>query len=290
MFLDNPPLEEHEIDYKGGIRFKIQRDDLIDPLVSGNKLRKLLGWWEYSQNAENKNKQWVTFGGAFSNHILATAAFCAKHNNSCTGVIRGDEKFDNHYLSECEKLGMKLEFVSRTDFRDKLVLYDLYKNRNYFVIPEGGSGELGFTGFDQLINSWKEEPEFIVHASATATTACGLKYALDKRGWKSKVIAVMVLKNKEEQERNASEWLGKNHGIEFLHNYEFGGYAKTTPEFVSFLKEITPKLSFPIDPVYVGKALFALIREKRFQTNNSIFLHTGGQLGSRSERFKQLLG
>ncbi len=290
MFLNNPPIEEYKIDYKGGYHIKIQRDDLIDPLVSGNKLRKLLGWWDHSQKTENKNKSWVTFGGPFSNHILATAAFCSKQNISCTGIIRGDEKFENHYLSECEKLGMKLEFVSRGEFRNKLVLYEKYRNRNFFVIPEGGSGELGLAGFDQLIKSWKEEPEFIIHASATATTACGLKSALDKRGWKSKVIAVMVLKNKQEQERNALEWLGKNHRIEFLDNYNFGGYAKTTPEFVSFLKEIIPKLSFPIDPVYVGKALYAFISEERFRPNNSIFLHTGGQLGSRSDRFKQLLG
>jgi len=289
MFLDNPPLEKCEIDYKGGFHIKIQRDDLIDPLVSGNKLRKLLGWWEHSQKTENRNKPWVTFGGAFSNHILATAAFCSRHRISCTGVIRGDEEFDNHYLSQCKKLGMKLEFVSRTEFRDKLILYEKFKNRNFFVIPEGGSGELGLLGFDHLINSWKEEPEFIVHASATATTACGLHSALDKRGWKSKVIAVMVLKNKQEQERNALEWIGENHGIEFLDNYDFGGYAKTTSELVSFLKEIIPKSSFPIDPVYVGKALYAFISEERFHTNNTIFLHTGGQLGSNSDRFKQLL-
>lgn len=290
MFLDNPPLQEQKIVFDNKeFCFKIQRDDLIDPLVSGNKLRKLKGWYQKAIELGALNITWVTFGGAFSNHLIATAAFCHKYNIKCIGVIRGDEEFDNHYLKECRKFGMKLEFISRSEFRSKEELYNRYKQKGYFVIPEGGRGLEGLLGFEELINSWEIEPEYVVHASATATTACGLKKAIIKRGWNTIVVPVLVLKNFEEQKATTLEFLGSTNGIEFLDGYHMGGYAKTPPSFLDFFKNIEYEISFPIDPVYVGKALFALLNEERFSCNNTIFLHTGGQLGRFSDRFIKAL-
>ena len=290
MFIDNPPLQEQKILFNNKeVCFKIQRDDLIDPLVSGNKLRKLKGWYQKAIELGALKMTWVTFGGAFSNHIIATAAFCNKYSINCIGVIRGDEEFDNHYLIECRKLGMELEFVSRSEFRSKEELYERYKQKGYLVIPEGGRGFAGMLGFEELINSWEIEPEFVVHASATATTACGLKKALINRGWNTVVVAVLVLKNLEEQKAATLEFLGTHGGIEFLDGYHMGGYAKTPSIFLEFLKNIESEISFPIDPVYVGKALFALLSEDRFNQRNTIFLHTGGQLGRFSDRFIKAL-
>lgn len=290
MFLDNPPLQEQKILFNNKeVCFTIQRDDLIDPVVSGNKTRKLKGWYQRAIELGALNITWVTFGGAFSNHILATAAFCHKFNIHCIGIIRGDEEVDNHYLDACRKFGMKIEFVSRSEFRSKDELYECYKQKGYFVIPEGGRGLEGLMGFEDLINSWEIEPEFILHASATATTASGLKKALINRGWNTVVVPVLVLKNLEEQKAATLEFLGSTKGIEFLDEYHMGGYAKTPPWFLEFFKNIESEISFPIDPVYVGKALYALLNEERFHNKNTVFLHTGGQLGRFSDRFVKAL-
>lgn len=290
MFLNNPPLQTQKFLFDNTeVCINIQRDDLIDPLVSGNKLRKLKGWYQKAVELGALNMTWVTFGGAFSNHIIATAAFCHKYNIKCIGVIRGDEEFDNHYLKQCRKFGMKFEFVPRSDFRMKTDLYNSYANKGYFLIPEGGRGLEGLLGFEELINSWEIEPEFVVHASATATTTCGLKKALINRGWNTTVVPVLVLKNLEEQKAATFEFLGSIKGIEFLEGYHMGGYAKTPPSFLEYFRSIESVISFPIDPVYVGKALYALLNEERFNSKNTIFLHTGGQLGRYSERFIKAL-
>jgi 1-aminocyclopropane-1-carboxylate deaminase len=322
MKFQEAKLESVFAEYKDKtLQFEIQRDDLLHPIVSGNKWRKLTGWYEqftlfnadikkktilssaesnsFKQNnplqlgLESTNSAFegiLTYGGAYSNHLIATAGFGESVGIKTIGIVRGDEGFTNHYLEFCSNSGMELHFVSRIDYRDKQRCADSVLNgRNFLVIPEGGAGFYGLTGFETVVNGWETEPDYVVHASATGTTALGLSAALLNRGWSSRVKAVLVLKNLEEQLQLWNQFPELSSLIDPVLGYEFGGYAKYSEPLIEFVKWSNAHLGFPVDPVYVGKALYALWDQPEWNDGNSIFLHTGGQWGKDSDKFKSIL-
>ena len=184
----------------------IQRDDLIHPIVSGNKWRKLVGHLS-QMDIENK-RILVTFGGAYSNHLVATAVAAQAASLRCIGILRGEEEMRNHYLDIASGAGMELCGVSRVLYRDKsaalanVLIRLTLTPEDVFVVAEGGSGPLGLIGFKDLVDDWQKTGkriEHVFHASATATTAVGLRKALDQsrmndKGQKDVVIhSILVL-------------------------------------------------------------------------------------------------
>jgi len=259
--------------------FSVQRDDRIHPIVSGNKSRKLRGWLQtYFQESYEGI---ITFGGAFSNHLIATASVCYDMKIPCTGLVRGDEGVRNRYLDFCVAKGMELIYVSRTAYREKQDLSDNFKDylgRRNLVIPEGGRGELGLSGFEELVHSWKGDfPDVVVHASATGTTAAGLARALRNAGAKTRVLAVLVLRNEAEQMESLREW-GISDEVGLISDYHFGGYCKTPTSLLDFLGEARAQLDLPLEPVYTGKAFYALVHRilPEYVGKRVCFLHTGG--------------
>ena len=259
--------------------FQVQRDDLIHPVVSGNKSRKLQGWISYY--FEENFTGIITFGGAFSNHLIATASVCNTLKIPCVGLVRGDMGTRNPYLDYCSEMGMELIFIARSEYREKSSLeerYQHYKERKNLLIPEGGKGILGFQGFEGLVSSWQGNfPDIIVHASATGTTAAGLARALRSAGAHTRILAVLVLRNLAEQEANLRDW-GVFDEVELLSDYHFGGYAKMPESLIHFLGEAREQIEFPIEPVYTGKAFYALVNHILPENKDKkvCFLHTGG--------------
>ncbi len=269
----------------------IQRDDLIHPIVSGNKWRKLEGWIRYAK--ENNIHTLITFGGAYSNHLVATAAAGNFMGFKTIGILRADEEIDNHYLQIAKSYGMQIRGVSRDQYREKSALISEYSRLDgCLLIPEGGQGDLALEGFESLVLSWENKVDVVYHASATATTAVGLSKAIKKFNLPIQVKAVLVLKNLNAQIEYAHQH-GVNDIIEFIPDFHFGGYAKSTPELIQFQKDFTKQTNIVIDPVYTAKALSALKNDcdKRFFLPNQkvAFLHTGGMLGGMSEKFRNLL-
>lgn len=265
----------------------VQRDDLLHPIISGNKWRKLKGWIRDYRVIESTAL--VTFGGAYSNHLVATAAAGYLLGIPTIGILRGEEGFDNHYLELCRHYGMRLIPVSREVFRDKTGAVALFAPVNSLVVPEGGSGVSAFFGFEDLINKWNMVPDLIYHASATATTAVGLALKCKEKGWNTRIKAIMVLKNREEQELFAQE-----HGvldvIDFISDYDFGGYARCNQSLLDFINSVFLKTKIKLDPVYTGKAFFGMLQEEEKRPNEMVyFLHTGGELGRLSNKYKDLL-
>lgn len=275
----------------------IQRDDLIHPVISGNKWRKLVG--HLAEMRAQGKRILVTYGGAYSNHLVATAVAAEMGGLRCIGILRGDEPLDNHYLRVARNAGMAVIGVSRSLYRDKLaslswVLQSLGIEADaVYVVQEGGKGEKGFVGFEALVDAWLHRSmkvEHVFHASATATTAIGLRKAMDLLGMNAEIHAVMVLKNVEEQQQFAHEE-GVVDRLEFVSGYEFGGYAKSDAVLASFIEVVRAQNNgLPIDFVYTGKALFALndwlmsgiervgLRPDSDGVYPVIFLHTGGVL------------
>lgn len=279
----------------------IQRDDLIHPIVSGNKWRKLTG--HLNQMSSEGKRILITFGGAYSNHLVATAVAAQAAGLRCIGILRGEEEMRNHYLDIASGAGMKLCGISRVLYRDKSaalenVLRELdLSPEDVFVVAEGGSGPLGLIGFKDLVDDWQKTGkriEHVFHASATGTTAVGLRKALDQSRMNDKglneaaVHSILVLKNETEQLE-----FGQRHSAELslVGGYEFGGYAKSNQALNDFVQSVSIRNSIAFEPIYTGKALFALndwlITQKESDALELdkesgvfpvVFLHTGGTL------------
>ena len=279
----------------------IQRDDLIHPIVSGNKWRKLTGHLE--QMSSKSKRILVTFGGAYSNHLVATAVAAESAGIRCIGILRGEEEMQNHYLDIAKAAGMELHGVSRALYRDKSAAMDDILIRlaltpeDVFVVAEGGCGPLGLIGFRDLINDWQKSGkhiEHIFHASATGTTAVGLRKALDELSMLDPTLnevavhSILVLKNLTEQMEFAQR---HNAEISWVDGYEFGGYAKSTAALNDFVQSVSIRNGIAFESIYTGKALFALndwlIAQKESDALELdkesgvfpvVFLHTGGTL------------
>ena len=262
----------------------VKRDDLIHKYISGNKIRKL------NQNIfsfyKNKCKKLVTFGGAFSNHLLATAALCNELSIDCVGIVRGEELNvkSNFILSKCDSLGMKLEFVSRTNFSEQKKMSGLIVKDGIptWFVPEGGANLEGIEGCKEIVAENEEIFDYYVVAQGTTTTSIGIALALPPS---AKIIVVPVLKgfnSKSEMKsvlNNVDLWNVIKDKIIVLDDFHFGGYAKSTNELRDFICEINQINEMQIEEVYTGKALYALknYSEKNFVKNKKVlFIHTGG--------------
>jgi 1-aminocyclopropane-1-carboxylate deaminase len=264
-----------------GVQLFIKRDDMIHPFISGNKWRKL----KYIlQDAKKMQKgHLVTFGGAHSNHLLATACAAAKFGFRSTGIVRG-ENVENETLLLCRLFGMQLIFADRESYRDKHGLF----NRNFgndseaFFIDEGGAGNLAAKGCSELIDELPAVYDHLFCAAGTGTTAAGILSGINRKSMATKMHVIPVLKGADFLKQEI-ENLCNRVSFEFHNEYHFGGYAKTNDELLTFIKDFTSSTGILIDPVYTGKLLFAiydLISKEHFARGSRILaVHTGGITG-----------
>lgn len=265
-----------------GIEVSVLRLDLIHPQISGNK------WFKLKYNLEEAKKQGLdtilTFGGAFSNHIHATAVACKQFGFKSIGVIRGEKESEtNSTLSEAKKYGMQLHFVSREDYKRKneedFILELKNKLGNFYLIPEGGDNALGEKGCKEILPE-ENDFDFIFCACGTGTTFKGIKNSL-KSG--QQLMGISVLKG---------EPFGNLANSEILTDYHFGGYAKHAQELLTFKNKFEKENNIPLDYVYTAKLFFAvndLISKNKIPVNSKILIiHSGGLQGNKGyeERYR----
>lgn len=277
------------------IRLFVKRDDLIDEFVSGNKWRKLKYNIEFAK--QNKKQGILTFGGAYSNHLLATASACKKAGLRSIGIVRGDELNieSNPTLAECSALGMEMKFFSREDYalRNEKAYHEVLTLQfpNYYIIPEGGSNYYGMIGCQEILQETINDFDHIFVAQGTTTTSAGIALSLAE---KSTLHVVPVLKGfdsiKEMTELYSNSGIGKETIVELLDKVEvhdqnhFGGYGKYTAELLKFMEEIYFETGIPLDPIYTGKTFYALtqwIIENSITNVSILFIHTGGIQGGK---------
>jgi len=267
-----------------GIKLDVLRLDKIHPVVSGNKWFKLK--YHLQQAIKNDCTAVATFGGAFSNHILATAYCCNKEKIPCTGFIRGEEPA--HYsqtLLDAKALNMQLVFLSREDYANKKSRIDV--SASTYFIHEGGYGETGAKGAEEILKLVPQlsQYNYIICACGTGTMLAGLANAgLSHQQY----IGISVMKNNFSL-KNEVLSLANDEAkcrIEVLHDYHFGGYAKYTQTLIDFINKTYQAYQLPLDFVYTAKALYAIydLAEKRYFDVNSkiLFIHSGGLQGNRS--------
>jgi len=277
------PVEEiiKPLFIKKGIQVFVKRDDMIHPFISGNKWRKLK--YLLRDSAYLNKDHLVTFGGAYSNHLLATACAGAKFGFKTTGFVRGEE-VKNETLTLCRLFGMQLIFTDRESYRHKNRLFELHfqNNSKAYFIDEGGAGSLAIMGCSELINELPEVYDDIFCAAGTGTTASGIIKGIMERSLPTKTHVVPVLKSAEFL-RSEIESFSGSYSFEFHTGYHFGGYAKTDDELLNFIKDFCGTSGMLIEPVYTGKmfySLFDLISKDHFKPGSKILaIHTGGLSG-----------
>jgi 1-aminocyclopropane-1-carboxylate deaminase len=271
----------------------MKRDDLIDLEVSGNKWRKLKYNVEYVQ--QHKLKGILTFGGAYSNHLLATAAACNKYQMKAIGIVRGEElnEDSNPVLKRCVELGMELIFVSRelyglrNDYDYKNELKAFYPLMH--VVPEGGANFLGMIGCQEILTASKTEFDHIFVAMGTGATAAGIACSLMGNQKLHVVSALKGIDVCEElgnlylrfgfSKQEINEWLEHVVPHEDAH---FGGYGKTTIELIERIMAFEQSVGISFDPIYTGKVWCAIenwIKKENISNANVLMIHTGGVFG-----------
>lgn len=272
-------------EFPGGIELWIKREDLLHPEVSGNKFRKLK--YNLVQAKKQQSQTILTFGGAHSNHISATAAAGKMLGFKTIGFIRGEELENSEatwsqtliYAASC---GMEFDFISREEYRNKDSaefkenLKEKY--RNAFIIPEGGTNELAIKGCEEILSEKDNEFNFICSSVGTGGTLAGLINSSEEH---QKIIGFSSLKSdylidEVESLVNRKNW-------EIIINYHFGGYARVNAELINFMNAFSKKYKIILDPVYTGKLVFGifdLIKQGYFPENSKILaIHTGGLQG-----------
>jgi len=261
----------------------IKRDDLLHPFVSGNKFRKLK--FQIAHIKKNNIKTALTFGGAFSNHIAALAAAGKLHSFKTIGVIRGEElenKSLNSTLSYAKDQGMKLHFVSRTQYKNKASLGFLMQLKekfgNFYMIPEGGTNELAVKGCEEIVTPTEAKYDYICVAVGTGGTLAGIVNSL---GPHQTAIGFSVLQGTFQ--KSVVQNFTSNTNYKIIDSYNFDGYAKIDQDLIRFINQFKKEQQIQLDPIYTGKlfyGIFDLIKKGLFKKNSRILaIHTGGLQG-----------
>jgi 1-aminocyclopropane-1-carboxylate deaminase len=270
------------------IVMEVLRLDLIHPQVSGNKWFKLK---EYLSDAVLHNKQiLLTFGGAYSNHIAATAAAGREAGLLTIGIIRGEAPPSlSHTLQQARADGMELFFVAREVYKAKQVpqeVWEKYPQSDVYVIGEGGYGLKGREGAQSILACCDRALySHIIAACGTGTTLAGLVAAALPQ---QQVVGIPVLKNLGSlgEEINALLPLALHSRFTLMPDYHFGGYARQTPQLLGFMNQWYQSTAIPSDFVYTGKLFFAvddLIRNGFFPPGSRLLvIHSGGLQGNLS--------
>lgn len=274
---------------KNGRKFhvKILREDLSQPLLQGNKFWKLK--YNIAEAIQQGIQQIITFGGAYSNHIHATAIAGKINGIQTIGIIRGDEPKDyNSTLKFAKEQGMKLHFISRENYRKKYEPGFIQKLQEdfgkSFIIPEGGSNALGLKGCEEWGIQMANTADVYCLAAGTAATAAGIAKALLSHQPEAEVWAFSALKNGEFLKGEAEGIANTNlSNLKIIPDYHFGGYAKYNKELLDFIDDMDHKYHLPLEQVYTGKTFFGVfdLAEKRLIPNDKsiCFIHTGGLQG-----------
>ncbi|WKX77379.1 1-aminocyclopropane-1-carboxylate deaminase/D-cysteine desulfhydrase [Zobellia laminariae] len=262
----------------------LKREDRIHPLISGNKYRKLK--YNLKEAKTQGFDTLLTFGGAFSNHIAATAYAGKIHGLKTIGIIRGEELAqkwqENSTLKLAESHGMQFKFVSREAYREKdtpQFINDLKEEFGaFYLLPEGGTNPLAIKGCEEILTTSDANFNVVCCAVGTGGTIAGISNGAFSS---QKVLGFPALKGDFLQEDICKFALRENWKL--VTDYHFGGYAKVTEELVSFINDFKLNTQIPLDPIYTGKMIYGildLIQKGYFPPKTKILaIHSGGLQG-----------
>jgi len=264
---------------KKGLNVSVLRLDRLHPVVSGNKWFKLR---YYLDQASREGSDIITFGGAWSNHLIATAFACRELNIACSGIVRGEKPANlSPTLEAAAEYGMKLFYCNRQAYAEKQIPESI-PLENAMIIPEGGYGSLGASGFATVGERWPlQEFDHICCAVGTGTMLAGLAQTVS-----AKLTGISVMNNNFSLKAAINAILDKPAAFSIHHDFHFGGYAKVNQDLINFMNRWFEETGIPSDFVYTGKLFYAietLATQDYFPTGSSVLLiHSGGLQGNQS--------
>ncbi|VAW49924.1 pyridoxal phosphate-dependent deaminase, putative [hydrothermal vent metagenome] len=292
--LISPIFETHNI------TVYMKREELNHPYIQGNKWHKLK--FNIQEALIQHKTTLLTFGGAYSNHIAATAVAAQEAGLTSIGIIRGEELSKkpekwSHTLKEAAKNGMVFLFISRSEYRNKSTNNALKQLETRFpdayIIPEGGSNSLAVKGFQPLMQQIEEQcPDWthLFSAVGTGATLAGIvKYASVKSKHLNHpriILGVPVLKQGDYLRPQIKEWIAEPHvnSWQLLTDYHCGGYAKTPDDLLQQKATFEQAFGIPLDPIYTAKMMYAFydqLKQNKIKPGSKvILLHTGGLQGN----------
>jgi 1-aminocyclopropane-1-carboxylate deaminase len=266
----------------------VLRLDKIHPEISGNKWFKLKYYLDRAVQTQ-KNKL-ISFGGAYSNHLLALAAASRIYGFSSVGLIRGEEPVIlSPILVTLKQLGMELRFLPRAEYdrqKKSLLSSELKEHeRHSLLIPEGGASREGVRGAEEILNSFPmEKYTHICCAVGTGTTLAGI---INSTTANQKIIGVSIIKGTRNLEPMSPDWITMPRNldnVQVVHEDHFGGYAKYTKELINFMNQTHASSGIPTDFVYTGKLFYSVARMTEMNAfpagSRILVLHTGGLRGN----------
>lgn len=268
-----------------GVRIDVLRSDLIHPVISGNKWYKLRF---YLEDAISKGfTEIASFGGTYSNHIIATACACQQHQLKSIGFIRGDQTDKlSQTLQSAQSYGMRLQFVSRSDYKNKTSIVQNNPGKGRYWIPEGGYGYLGAKGAATLLEKVTlKDYTHLVAAIGSGTMVAGI---LNASLSYQQVMGISSQKNNANLETEVKSLVKPVNQDRFIYipDYHFGGFAKHPTELLNFMNQFWLKESVPTDIVYTGKVFYAvsnLLDKRYFKSSDRVLvIHSGGLQGNLS--------
>ena len=273
------PLPEFE---EKGISVFLKREDLVFPLASGNKWRKLN--YNFKALKASSANGILTFGGAYSNHLAAAAALAAQEQIPIVGIVRGEElahKPLNPTLSQCQANGMHLVFVTRAEYKLKEYgekVCQLVAAKNLLIIPEGGTNELAVKGCAEILTTDDMRFDVIACAVGTGGTLAGLATSAAAH---QKVVGFQMVDDATIPDRirtfvSRDNW-------ELIRHPSYAGYANVDKRLVAFAKDLIDRTGVLLDPIYTAPMLFQLVQMIKKNTwlfgTNILLIHTGGTQG-----------
>lgn len=273
----------HPVLAEKNVHLSVLRTDKIHPVISGNKWFKLRYYIEDA--LKNKKTTLVTKGGAWSNHIVATAAACKYYNLKSIGIIRGEKPANlSATLLEAMSYGMELIYISRKNFSENKIDQWLNHPENYFV-DYGGYGKHGADGASTMLEHCnKVEYSHILCAVGSGTMLAGLINAAQPQ---TNITGISSMKNNHSLDYEVRQLLkSKETAFNLVHDYHFGGFAKHNTELTTFMNSFYQLTNIPTDIVYTGKLSFAIIdlaQKNYFPPGSKLLaIHSGGLQGNAS--------
>lgn len=282
-----------------GVELWVARLDQVDPLISGNKWFKLK--YNLIDALDQRAHHIVSFGGAYSNHLHALAAACFRLDLNSTAILRGELVSPlNPTLSDCKSWGMGFLPVTRAQYREKTSPQFIMQLREQlgeiYMVPEGGSNVLAVKGMSEVapaIVSAVGPFDYLCCAVGSGGTLSGLVAGADSS---VKCIGYSAIKGGQYIEDDVRGLLhqyevysGRSvevaRAVNIVHDYHFGGFAKTRPALSSFIEWFERCFDIPLEHVYTAKMLYGIfdqIKTGWFDRGQRIVaLHTGGLQGRR---------
>ena len=278
--IDDPLLDRYKID------LWMKRDDLLHPVISGNKWRKLKYSLDHALSSGADTI--ISMGGAYSNHLHALAYTGKMLGLKTTGLIRGEQPESlTPTVCDMQNWGMELKFVSRSEYR----LLRQYKGCNdlpgskprHYWLPEGGAQALALKGVAELVSEIDIAYDILCTPCGTGATLAGMITAVPGH---VSVMGFAALKNAGFLQTDVESLLPRPcNNWQINLDYHFGGFAKITAELMTFITDFEHKTGIPLEPVYTGKmmyALYDLITKHTFKPGQRLIaVHTGGLQGKR---------